>query len=408
MNTFHRNSQLPPNSHFFNKLKIRKIIIDNYRHVNYFNRVIYFAQKKTMSQQKRIKSEQGSILSELAGDDYLDTIRLEKLEQNFREWVEASARTDVRLSRKRILLLFLLIRYTEAKLSEILNLNPVKDIDFAKRKVLIKAVGSEDSVPARDIPVSKVFAAEIASMLSDHEFSTLIKDKLSVDPGFVRRKFYERATSCGFDKKLGGPEMIRKARAVELMQSKMPIPAVQSLLGHSTPNLTQSMVSFSQKEIGRLTTLYMEEESGRKTSARNSFFGKISAIEKGDVLSRVEVATIDGFCVTTTITNSSLLTLGLKKSRLVTCEVKAPLVILQNVGKQTSASTADNLFSGVITHINKGQIHTEYLVKLSEMTELCSITTTESFRQLNLKEGDPVQAMFNSFVAVLNIRKNHV
>jgi molybdate transport system regulatory protein len=76
-----------------------------------------------------------------------------------------------------------------------------------------------------------------------------LKNMLKVDPGFVRRKFYERAEACGIAKQLGAPEILRKSRAVELMQKNMPLPAVQMLLGHSTPNLTSSYLSYSEDDI---------------------------------------------------------------------------------------------------------------------------------------------------------------
>jgi molybdate transport system regulatory protein len=201
---------------------------------------------------------------------------------------------------------------------------------------------------------------------------------------------------------LGAPELIRKARAVELLQSNMPLPAVQSLLGHSTPNLTKSMVSFSEKEMQRLTQLFMEQESDRKTSARNSFFGKVAIIEQGDIVTRIEMATLDGFSVTATITNNSSIQLGLKKGRLITAEIKAPWVVLQKTGAETPACTAENQLEAVVTHVNQGAIHTEYVARISDVTELCSIVTTESCRQAALKTGDRVRALFSSFAVVLH------
>jgi molybdate transport system regulatory protein len=67
-------------------------------------------------------------------------------------------------------------------------------------------------------------------------------------------KFYERAAACGFPKELGGPDAIRKSRAVELMQNNLPLPVVQRILGHSTPNLTASFVSFSDDDIRQVTS----------------------------------------------------------------------------------------------------------------------------------------------------------
>jgi molybdate transport system regulatory protein len=129
---------------------------------------------------------------------------------------------------------------------------------------------------------SSALSREIRQALSDPEFRTAFGDNFSTAPGFVRRKFYERALDCGFDKRLGGPEMIRKARAIEMLQNNIPVPVVQMILGHAMSNLTSSLVSFSPDEIRQVTRTFMERETSRMTSARNSFFGRIEEIQRGD------------------------------------------------------------------------------------------------------------------------------
>lgn len=355
-----------------------------------------------MNASRKKGMDQTHIISEADKKQCLDTVQLKTLEGSYREWTETSPRLDVRLSRKRILLIFQLIRYTGAKLNEILSLVPLQDIDFNKMLVVLRNKKTKNGMISRKVPIPETLSHEIQTIVSDPAFAKLINTKFAVDPGFVRRKFYERANACGFDKKLGSPELIRKARAVELLQGNMPLPAVQSLLGHSTPNLTKSMVSFSEKEIQRLTQLFMEKESDRKTSARNSFFGKVTTIDQGDILTRIVIATIDGFSVTTTITNNSLIQLGLKKGKLITAEVKAPWVILQKVENESLSCTAENQFKGTVTRINQGEVNTEYVLRISDATELCSVITTESFLQAGLRKGDRVWALFNSFAVVLN------
>jgi molybdate transport system regulatory protein len=344
----------------------------------------------------------GRIISMPDGTQCLDTVQLNTLEQSFRQWAEDTTQSKVRLSRRRILLIFLLIRYTGAKLNEVLELNPFKDIDYDRHLVVYHDTDSDDNVNSRKSPLSKVLSNEIQSILADPFFNDSLENVLYVDPGFVRRKFYERAQACDFPKQLGGPEMIRKSRAVELMQSNIPLPAVQMLLGHSTPNLTSSYVSFSEDEILQVTKHFMEKESSRKTSARNSFFGKIKALQKGDIQTRVELTTMSGLSVTTVITNDSVDRLGLKKGKLVTADVKAPWVILQRSDSDLSC-TAENRFNGVIERVNKGGITTEYVIHLSDGTEMCSIVTTESSRHLDLKVGDNIWTLFNSYSVVLRM-----
>jgi molybdate transport system regulatory protein len=330
----------------------------------------------------------------------LDTVKLNRLEQSFRQWAEASAREDVHLSRRRILIIFLLIRYTGAKLNEVLALNPFEDINPGRSSVFFRSADTESG--PREVQISGALSSEIQTALSDPGFRDTLENTFNVDPGFVRRKFYERAKACGFSKRVGGPEMIRKARAVELMQGNMPLPAVQMMLGHSTPNLTSSYVSFSADEIHKVTRLFMERESSRKTSARNSFFGKIQNIQQGDIQTRVTLSTTGGHSVTTVITNDSVERLGLKEGLLVTAEVKAPWVILQKCNEEPACS-AENRFNGVIASITRGKVNTEYAVRISDGTELCAVVSTAGSRHLNLSEGDMVWVIFNCFSVVLHI-----
>ena len=225
---------------------------------------------------------------------------------------------------------------------------------------------------------------------------------LAVDPAHVRRKFYERAAACGFAKELGGPDTIRKSRAVELMRNNLPLPVVQRILGHSSPNLTASFVSFSDDDMQQVTRFFLERESRRQTSARNAFFGKISAIEPGDIQAKVEMVTLGGDRLTTLITTDSLARLGLKPGLLVTAEVKAPMVVLEQAPAEPRCS-ADNKFPGRIESIIRGAVTTEYVVKIADGTRLCSLVTRESSDRLGLRDNDPVWAMFTSFAVVLHL-----
>lgn len=342
-------------------------------------------------------NDHGRIVSLATGDECLDTTQLNQLEQSFREWAEDSRRSGVRFSRQRILLIFLFIRYTGAKLSEVLALNPFEDIDWIRHTVVFRG-----AVEPREVQISQALSSEIRDTLDDPPFQQESGSALNLDPGFVRRKFYERAQACGFDKQLGGPETIRKARAVELMRSNMPLPAVQMILGHSTPSLTSAYVSFSKEEIQLVAKRFMEKESLRKTSARNSFYAKIQSITRGDIQTRVDLMTIDGHPLTTVITNDSLERLGLRQGRLITAEVKAPWVILQG-GEKDPASSAENRFKGILTKITRGKINTECVVRISDATEICAIISSAGDLLLELHEGDSVWVLFNCFSVVLHV-----
>lgn len=72
----------------------------------------------------------------------LDTVQLAEMERSFRVWAGDSPRLDICWSRQRILLIFLLLRHTGAKLHEILELHP-QDIDHEKRVITLCVIEGE-------------------------------------------------------------------------------------------------------------------------------------------------------------------------------------------------------------------------------------------------------------------------
>ncbi|MDR2550534.1 MAG: TOBE domain-containing protein [Desulfobulbus sp.] len=328
----------------------------------------------------------------------LDTVQLARLEQSFRGWADNTPRRDIRLSRRRILLIFLLIRYTGAKLNEVLQLDPFVDIDG--QTVCIRDCETEEPC-ARTIAIAEPLGREIEAVLLDPEFRRTLANGFAVDPAFVRRKFYERAEECGFAKHLGGPEMIRRARAVELMRGNIPLPAVQKLLGHATPSLTAVHASFSEEELRQAMQLFIKRESSRKTSARNSFFGKIVAIERGDVQARISLVNLGGHQVASIITRESLDRLGLRLGQLITAEVKAPWIILQR-GHLLTGCSADNRLRGEIARINRGTVNSECVIRLDDRTELCALVSTSESKAAGFVVGEQVWAIFNGFSVILH------
>jgi molybdate transport system regulatory protein len=332
----------------------------------------------------------------------LDTVQLEKLEHSFRSWADVSDRLDIKSSRKRILLIFLLLRHTGARLSEVLYLDPSSDIDYQNHLVRLCKGGGQSGQPCREVEIPEELSAEIQKSIDDLKVGSASTGTFLVDPGHVRRKFYERAEAVGIPRELGTPDAIRRSRAVELLQGSMPLPVVQRILGHSTPNVAASYVQFSDEDIREVAKYFFAKESRRKTSARNAFFGKIDRIKEGDVQSAIEITSITGYQINAVITNHSLGRLGLKRGALVMAEVKAPWVMLYTSDAEPK-STAENVFRGTVHRIISGKVTTEVVVRIPDGTELCSIITEESAKRLHLKEEDPLWVAFNAFAVVLHI-----
>ena len=340
----------------------------------------------------------GRILSGAQGGQ-LEPLQLDFLESSFRDWAKAARSPSARVSRKRVLLIFLLIRYTGAKLSEVLGLRPADDMDLARNSVCYgKASASEGQ--SREVHISTSLSEELRELLSAVTAEEAAERVFAVDPAFVRRKFYERAEACGFAKQQGGPEMIRKARAVELMRNNLPLPAVQRLFGHSTPNLTASFVSFSEEDMRKLTRWYMERESGAKTSARNSFYGKVKSLDKGAIQSLVELSLPDGNTLWAMVTNTSAERLSIMPGMMLTAEIKAPWLIVEPCDRP-GGSSAENQLSGVIVTLAPGGVTTECVVRLKDGTELCAVVSSVGLAALGIGEGDCARVLFSCHAVIL-------
>ena len=339
------------------------------------------------------------IVSSSGENEQLDPLQLSRLEKSFRDWVSRSKREDMLISRKRILLIFLLIRYTGAKLNEVLSLRPARDID-REAKTLSFGGYSETGSPPRQVHVSDTLLSDFAVLSRDLEISKA-GSIFTIDPAFVRRKFYERAQACGFSKRQGGPEMLRKARALELMRENLPLPAIQQMLGLSTLDQTSAHVTFSEEELQQATRWFLERESGRMTSARNSFFGKITALSKDNVQSLLELSTTDGKTIKTIVTNDSVKKMGLKPGRMITAEIKAPWLIVERPDRPGSSS-AENEREGVIKKVTRGKINTECTVQIGQGLELCAVVSTCGFDRLSLDVGDRARIIFSCYSVVLH------
>ena len=134
----------------------------------------------------------------------LNSVQLMNLEQSFRDWSLVAARSDVRLSRQRILLIFLLIRYSGARLNEVLALDPFQDIDLERQMVTFNRSGTGPDRPTREVQLPETLTREIRVSLDNADFKESLGNLFQVDPGHVRRKFYERLQPAAFPKSWEG------------------------------------------------------------------------------------------------------------------------------------------------------------------------------------------------------------
>ncbi len=330
---------------------------------------------------------------------HLDTLQLAAVSAAFRDWAGKSPRRDVRASRLRVLLTYLLLRWTGAKLGEVLALDDRRDLDLAAG---VARLGKEGGRSGREVRLPEPAVREVADALSDPGLDPFRGEITRLDPAHIRRKLYERAEEAGLPREALNPSVLRRSRAIELLRADVPLTIVQAMLGQSSSDLTASLVEFSEEDTRRIMARTLEREARRTSSARNAFFGKIAAVRLGDIQSEVDMATLGGLHIVSVVTTRSIEDLGLRPGTPVTAEIKAPLVSLFKSGEAYPASI-ENRLPGSVEEIRAGRVVSEVTACLEDGTRMVSLVTTESAERLSLAVGDSVQVLFSAFAVVLKV-----
>ena len=90
-----------------------------------------------------------------------------------------------------------------------------------------------------------------------------------------------------------------------------------------------------------------------KTSARNQFEGRVTALKTGAVNDEVEITTAQGVTIVAIVTHESAVGLGLALGKAAVALVKAPSVIVVTDGGGVRFSARNNL-AGTVARVQAG------------------------------------------------------
>ncbi|MDO9438834.1 TOBE domain-containing protein [Hydrogenophaga sp.] len=139
-----------------------------------------------------------------------------------------------------------------------------------------------------------------------------------------------------------------------------------------------------------------------KTSARNQWTGKVSAVRAGAVNDEVEVSLPGGQRVAAIITRESTQSLGLKTQLEVIVLVKASSVLL-TTDLQGAKISADNRMEGEVLSVTPGATNAEINVKTADGLEVVAIVTQGTVASLSLAPGVAVTAFVKASDVVLAV-----
>ena len=181
--------------------------------------------------------------------EYLLPEQVNALTQVFQDWYDTKTKKAQRVNRGRYWLTFLVLRYTGARIGEVLLIDDSIDIDFRNaeiRLITLKRHNKRKKNATRIVPVPEKVISEIATYLA--EYPKMRGKVFKIYQSNFRRKFYELAEKAGIPKNLAHPHILRHTRAIELLRAGVPVTVVQDLLGHSALTTTAIYLRISGQE----------------------------------------------------------------------------------------------------------------------------------------------------------------
>lgn len=323
---------------------------------------------------------------------HLGPDQLDRLTRSFRDWLHAAGNTRTRQGRTRMWLLFLLLRYTGMRLGEALVLDDRTDFDLSRGVVRIHGdAGREIPLPVEvvdslvlffDDPMSlelrgRIFHLDqgyVRRIFSERGAGTNIPRDL-LNPRVLRHSRAVELLRGGVplvvvDAMLGHHSSsshyvcfsdadtrrimnhyIYEERKMKTSARNMFVGQISSLRDGAILSEVEVTTASGLKIVSVITSesfenlglamgmtviatvkapwvVLVKEDSMFKTSARNKFCGKISAVNTGQIAAEVVVDLADGTKITSLITDESVAKLDLKVGDEICAMVKAFSVIL--------------------------------------------------------------------------------
>ena len=138
-----------------------------------------------------------------------------------------------------------------------------------------------------------------------------------------------------------------------------------------------------------------------RTSARNHFNGKVTAVKAGAVNDEITL-NADGLELVAIITHGSAASLGLKQGSDAFALIKASSVVVM-VGADPSKVSARNCVEGTVASVEKGAVNAEVVIKASGGAQIVSIITNDSVDRLGLALGSKASAIFKASSVIVGV-----
>ena len=141
-----------------------------------------------------------------------------------------------------------------------------------------------------------------------------------------------------------------------------------------------------------------------KTSSRNSFHGKVTAIRQGVVNDEIDLLLDNGDTICAQITRTASEKLQLSVGSEALAVIKATEIMLATETDDYIFS-CQNQFSGKVVKLVRGFVNGEVLLQTASGLEINATITLEGVNRLKLERGAPVTALFKPANVILATKK---
>jgi molybdate transport system regulatory protein len=145
---------------------------------------------------------------------------------------------------------------------------------------------------------------------------------------------------------------------------------------------------------------------GVKTSARNQFYGTVSAITRGTVNDEVTLTLPGGHAIVSVLTHESTEALGLAEGVAAFALIKASWIVLfvddDNVAPLRLS--ARNQLRGTVQSVKRGAVNAEVSLGLEGGAVVTAVVTNASADTLGLVEGASAVAVFKASSVILGVK----
>lgn len=181
--------------------------------------------------------------------DYLNEKQLKILTAKFQSFYHKAPGLWTARTRGRYFLIFLFLRYTGARISEVTGIDDQADVDYRTGDVtmaVLKRHNPHKKKIRKMVPVPLQAVKKLARYLA--QYPEMKGKALSIDRSNFFGIFKKLALECGFPKTLAHPHVMRHTRAMEMIRAGVPLTIVQQILGHANLNTTAVYLQFSGQE----------------------------------------------------------------------------------------------------------------------------------------------------------------